>query len=516
MNELGDPDTSIGGPIISAADEEAKEAQEDAPKDTTKDGDENRSTSPEYFNSSCECNGMICNFCELVPETFERGFNDFDAILDVITSPDFASCDCKSCWMEATVNMSAEVHNNAPIGRGFLPSMYIDDVSDIKNPNNRAYDESTVQELRRFISDRGLEDPWPGKLMMKWYYIRFLESADRERSFDFLGLPTEMRLEVYRWLLVNESREERYTAILSTSKLIRKEALDVLHGENVLQCKFSICHMQVLEIDGEGYAIPLYDREGSWNIFPYSQVFSKCHRMEIHLTYNNMPGTHEPCLSAFNAHLTVLASSLMDNHCLKHLKVILNFDEHLFDKGFAAALYPLRRLRNISKVEVVGKISEQYRLPIVTEMQGSGPSFNTFKQMKLLLDESFGQRELFEKAAGLDDDEDGSVSEAGDLVRITKLDELTYSVLRHNWDSFKSSSLEQRLQALLAKLRDVLDQFSVPEVRRLLDGIASSKSTRQTNDSSTTLDDAKKRCSDSPENTNMTSTAEEVDWPRLE
>lgn len=88
--------------------------------------------------------------------------------------------------------------------------------------------------------------------MDEYYYTRVLRQADRDYRFRFLDLPTELRLYVYRELLLmptvadseddsEEDCEERFChpAILQTCREVNAEANGVLYDENTIECHFS-------------------------------------------------------------------------------------------------------------------------------------------------------------------------------------------------------------------------------------------------------------------------------------
>jgi hypothetical protein len=86
-----------------------------------------------------------------------------------------------------------------------------------------------------------LPDPYPKGLALKYYYLRILEQADKTARFEFLDLPPELRLMVYRKLLLFMTPHEQipsgragrvYPQILQTCKLIQEEANGILYDEN--------------------------------------------------------------------------------------------------------------------------------------------------------------------------------------------------------------------------------------------------------------------------------------------
>lgn len=111
-----------------------------------------------------------------------------------------------------------------------------------EQPSFLDYFSCNPEELRKFIKDRGmLGDDEYGKLRY-WGKARLanrLIAMDQSSTFlRFLDLPPEVRLWVYRELLVvdNSRTGKVHAALLRTSRLLYKEAKPVLYGEN----KFSV------------------------------------------------------------------------------------------------------------------------------------------------------------------------------------------------------------------------------------------------------------------------------------
>ena len=75
-------------------------------------------------------------------------------------------------------------------------------------------------------------------------------SASPRRPTGFLDLPTEIRLQIYRYCLVSEDPIRLYVfefkrsipcyknSLLLVSKKVGLEALDVLYGDNIFQLSF--------------------------------------------------------------------------------------------------------------------------------------------------------------------------------------------------------------------------------------------------------------------------------------
>lgn len=100
----------------------------------------------------------------------------------------------------------------------------------------------TLSELRNFIRNRKTLTAAESDALRtyhKSYLVGCLERLDRTATFRFADLAPEIRLEVYRHLLVGKDREPSHapgrvieTAILRTCKAIYAEAEPVLYSDN--------------------------------------------------------------------------------------------------------------------------------------------------------------------------------------------------------------------------------------------------------------------------------------------
>jgi len=98
------------------------------------------------------------------------------------------------------------------------------------------YDSCTVAELKRFCIQRGVNlgagrvRDWRKKI-----YVEALEQEDESETFDFLGLPKELRIMIYELLLVRDNPKK----VLPTSQI------DDLGPQlrNIPELK---CHPQIL------------------------------------------------------------------------------------------------------------------------------------------------------------------------------------------------------------------------------------------------------------------------------
>jgi hypothetical protein len=110
-------------------------------------------------------------------------------------------------------------------------------------------------DLRKFCVQRGILDQ-NSRQYVRDTYIRKLKAHDRKTTFNFMGLPPELRLMVYSKLLRyqrshtehNDTREysmdsKAYPQILRVSKLCYKEARGILYQQSSLTIAISQGHL---------------------------------------------------------------------------------------------------------------------------------------------------------------------------------------------------------------------------------------------------------------------------------
>lgn len=235
------------------------------------------------------------------------------------------------------------------------------------------YDVCTPKELKRFVQDRGLRDPYPDGVTLKSCYIPILNAADRKVTFRFLDLPAEMKNAIYDELLImlpkRRSYDRRYChpQILTANKEINNDAKDILNANNTLVCDFSVDEYGTFPWD---YQSMVHNKSyrPSWGNrieasaildlceLPSDSMFRKIANLDIHIKLAIAPDTTEDGL--LQNCLLVFASTLMGNHSLKQVKITLDITSEtqgLDDDRIELikrVLYPLRRLRNIPSVEV--------------------------------------------------------------------------------------------------------------------------------------------------------------------
>lgn len=275
------------------------------------------------------------------------------------------------------------------------------------------YDFASTQELRKYVRDRGLPDPYPRGLTLKYFYIRVLEQADEAKSFRFLELPAEMRNLIYAELLTfgrcpscPRIHEACQTGILQSCKQVYKESRNILYGDNLIRCSF--------RFSGEGedpadffswmHTKEMHSQADSMDLIflGMSQIpdwFRRVQHLRIDLAFCG--GAVAVAGFKFQACLLNLASFLMDDHSLKMLEVHIidssgevedydgldDYGENVGDK-LNAVIYPLRRLRGIERVEIYG-VNKDLALRTATDMRRiSAPGFNTLLHFNNLREEA--------------------------------------------------------------------------------------------------------------------------------
>lgn len=260
------------------------------------------------------------------------------------------------------------------------------------------YDECSPKELKRFIEDRGLRDPYLRGLTLRSCYIPTLNAADRAVSFDFLNpnFPAELRIMVYGFLLRPYARSSGqkccHPQISATCRQIHQEAQPELYKLNTAVCSFSADMRQF----GSQYRVSIHGKESVLSMsigqdilkliqaceLPIDSSIKKFATLKVKIHLDNFDpdivsdGTLQNCLLVF-------ASSLMDGPDLKN--VTLRFESTQDGYRFVETelaenvLYPLRRLRNAREVKVSVCLTYELAAPIKNDMQGNRPTFNTWK-----------------------------------------------------------------------------------------------------------------------------------------
>lgn len=274
----------------------------------------------------------------------------------------------------------------------------------------RLYTSSSPAELRQYVKDRNLPDPYPGGVTLKYFYILALDRADNNKSFRFLDLIPEMRNLVYKELLVFGLCGKCpfvhpfcYPAILQTSKQVYKEAKEILYAENTITCLFAVVvdrrdnahrYTQIHTTEADGYNVRLSCVFHGMKAIPewFRQIHSLKFTIDVHGN-----GSVSRARSFAQGCTLNLASFLMDKHSLKKLQI--NIVNHLDNvdaaKLTASILYPLRRLRGIDQVLITGNVDPGLSQAVVADMQRAPEElFNTVPHLYKLRAEGWAYVQL--------------------------------------------------------------------------------------------------------------------------
>ncbi|CZT15180.1 uncharacterized protein RCC_01065 [Ramularia collo-cygni] len=339
------------------------------------------------------------------------------------------------------------------------------------------------RELKRMILDRGLVDPYPSGTTMKYTYVRTLTKADRSPlTFRLLDLPAEMRNLIYIELLTfpaDRCREHRFCfpQILRTCRQVHKEAEELLYTENTISCDFKTRYTKL-----ESYVYPetsafIHNKE----LNHYDCFFNFQYGSDLQLT-DPSDGSGNRILRKF---LLRLASALMDQNKMESLCITISDDVQSEERpGTADILHPMRRLRNIPKVSIRGKVGATTALQIVTDIKGDSPTFNTVKQLQLILLEAEAYQNLH-----------GSINctvkvDKDDLL-LSSRTSTTEEIIGHHVRQiqimldpeyelamFADEEAERYLQIRLAKIKSCLDGVQEPVVAKRLKALEATRTTR--------------------------------------
>lgn len=347
----------------------------------------------------------------------------------------------------------------------------------------RLYGKITVHELRRAVRDRGLTDPYPQGLTIKYYYIRTLWIADQNPRFRFLDLPPEMRNLVYSHLLTVRLHCSCcqdwfcYPEILRTCRQINHEAKDILYAENEITCVFGITafhswdytmHARVHTVEyskKDASHLAHYDKA----VGMYPAFLRKVHRLKIKLCmHGNDDGLLRAC-AGIRRYLMGLASFLMDAHRVQTLSVTLCNHAGADEEDVENMLYPLRRLRGVSgSIEFPNELSDSCADAMRAEMGGLGTRvFNTLRHLQSLK----GEAEAYLGIANMcnpslrpyDRDDMEDMPDQSDLrgrvEHLLFLLDTGDAFIDQDEDPFSTSEEEENTRRLMRDLRAILRRF---------------------------------------------------------
>lgn len=354
-----------------------------------------------------------------------------------------------------------------------------------------AYDDCTPSELKQFVIDRLLKDPYPKGVTLKYYYLRILDQADREWQFRIMDLPPEIRLEIIRNLLLFSRRHslasvdtKAFPVILQTCKQILEEARGILYDENTISMSFKA---QTGEGSGSGFRAIVHDRVSeqccknhtSWLRLPrgindYPDFLRRIARLDVNLELVTSDTDVTPGDSVWplNNFLYSLASFLMDGHRLQNLHLKVDISSALDDVSYGKIFYPLRRLRNVDTVTIEGHIPSSIKTKLVEDLKSIEPSFNTVRHWNLILSEMMIQLDVHEMThKGLGGCPCGCTTPEclqEFCFRLQRLSEL-------GAESGFSSRMEENFLANLAAEKSFLRRINVKDLKDTLKRLAESR-----------------------------------------
>lgn len=344
------------------------------------------------------------------------------------------------------------------------------------------YDLITPKELKTFVLQRGLADPYPSGTTLKYFYLRVLEQADRQWAFDFMRLPTEMRASVYEHQLTFHNHSWRRLcspAILRTCRQVYEEAKDILYNVNTIHVRFEVEQVDRGQVNKY---VSIHNRRetihcahGPFYCLPraiddYPEFLRRIHRLELQLTYTDSGSVDHFADGGvpLNHFLYTLSSSLMEGHQLKQLCVKLDFPEDHEEYLAEMYLYPILRLRNIADVEITGNISARMAKKIVNDLKSVDVVFNTLRQWQLLEQEAKSQMELLQYLSC------GGGCPCGECPIPERASEIMHkmSLLADSKQSCcLNSAHEEQFIARLGMFKRTLEAADLKEVQKLLDTV---------------------------------------------
>lgn len=411
----------------------------------------------------CRCGQCICDEeCWL----HDEGCDDDDSASEFVCVD---TCLCADC-------IEAKVHSNR------WDSLYANGLGPIGGVRGWQvdYEMCSPGELKKMICDRGLVDPYPQGTTMKYAYVRTLTNADRSPlTFRFLDLWPELRNLVYGELLRLPTascprHHFCFPQILRTSRQVHKEAKELLYTESTIKCVFathctpsgsltlSVLNNELME---NGHCPCGCDFDFMNPVHTEIPRFlQRIHFLDIIVDLRCHHASLQPS-SPVRRSILLLASAIMDQNCLEKLTILVESGHEADDHGdiaewigIANILQPLRRLRNIPKVVVSGKVDAATASGIVEDAQGNEPTFNTIKQLQLISAEANAYEEWVARLP--DDDSEGPPDKA--VMRETIPDQFSQIQAAVDPDmglvAFTDEDSELEMQIRLAKLKECLDE----------------------------------------------------------
>lgn len=356
------------------------------------------------------------------------------------------------------------------------------------------YDFASPQELRKWVRDRSLPDPYPRGLTLRYMYIRLLEQADAEWTFRFLDLPPEMRLLIYAELLTFRRctscprvHEACHTGILRASKQVYREARDILYGDNVIRCVFAAGGYDYIP---ESWFSIMHVKETHGHENSMDRVFlgmSQCpewlrriEHLRIDLDFSG--GSISEAGFKLQTCLLNFATFLMDEHNLKKLEVHISNsaeadsdDDESDDDGedvaerLDAIIYPLRRLSGIQRVEIDGVNKGLAKHTAALMQRMTAPRFNTLQHLNNLREEAKAFAKVMNSADPLNYGRDVPLGHGGHVSHDLELlvAELgDYEDMDELYDPFADAEAETNTRRKMEELKDCLAKLQFTDFEK--------------------------------------------------
>lgn len=222
-----------------------------------------------------------------------------------------------------------------------------------------------------------------------------LTALDIMNSFPFQKLPPELRNRMYRELLAGPPNKfskygwppaRLYPAILSTSRVISKEATGILYGENIINCHLSDDD-RTFYFHGVKYFFDRLKEDG------YLPALRRVTGLQIWVEYPKDTKIYDRGQESDSIRWVVRHFSewLSHGHSLQSLRICLNLggqpvaDGHDYNPEMdETVLEQFTMLRGIKEVNVTGTVTAEYASRLESLVSGRSPVVDTWKQLSLL------------------------------------------------------------------------------------------------------------------------------------
>jgi len=363
------------------------------------------------------------------------------------------------------------------------------------------YSASSPAELRQYVKERNLPNPYPQGITLKYFYILALDRADKSKSFRFLDLIPEMRNLIYKELLVLGVCDKCPTihtfchpSILQTSKQIYKEARDILYAENTISCVFAVIvtrrdgthpYTWIHTTEAHGYEVRLSCIFHGMSVIP--EWFRRIRSLKLTVDVHGDGPVSRARGFAQGCTLN-LASFLMDGHSLEKLEIhIVNHLDNLNAARLTASiLYPLRRLRGLSQVKITGNVDPGLSQAVSADMQREPEEvFNTVPHLYKLRAEGWAFVQLAQALDPLNngkhfdyDQPDSAVTHAHHVRWLLEETDVCPDSDDEDLGLFEDSDAETNTRHKMEDLRRSLDQVNMNTLDYFKNDFASERKAR--------------------------------------